>query len=169
MVETSRFASGSQPSSLYDLCFQKEKNLDPSENMTKNHCFCRPIFLLPASLQPLLPLFGSWYAAAKTLFMQPSMCCSVLCLHSSLLPHLSQLLGTSKPVLLSQPGQLAIISLEVDFSGLSFADCCLYFTSIWRQQIGKFQAEFQYCSLALHQIRCSTNIFNDFYLPNFQN
>ena len=79
---------------------------------------CHPIFLLPASLQPLLLLFGieqrfySWYAAAESLFMQPSMWYSVRCLHSCLLPHPSQLLGTAKPVLFSQSSQLVTISLR---------------------------------------------------------
>ena len=72
--------------------FPKEiTNLDSSENMTEDHCSVVQsfFFLLSAPLQPLLSLsaieqrFYSWYTAAETLFMQPSMCCSVRCLHST--------------------------------------------------------------------------------------
>ena len=67
-----------------------------SENMTEDHCsvvflLSSFFFLLSAPLQPLLSLsaieqrFYSWYTAAESLFMfmQPSMCCSVRCLHST--------------------------------------------------------------------------------------
>ena len=93
------------------LLFLKEiTNLDSSENLTEDHCF----FVLPAPLQPLLPLFGieqrfySWHAAAESLFMQPSM----YCLDRCLLPRRNQLLGAAKPILFSQSSQLAIISLR---------------------------------------------------------
>ena len=98
--------------------FPKEiTNLDSSENMTEEHCSV--VFLLSSffslhhfsrfcrclSLSAIEQRFYSWYTAAETLFMQPSMCCSVRCLHSSLLPHPSQSLGAVKPLLLSQSGQ----------------------------------------------------------------
>ena len=68
----------------------------------KRSLFCHPIFILPAPLQPLVPLSGieqsfySWYATAETLFVQPLMNCSVRCLHSSFLSLSSQLIGAVK-------------------------------------------------------------------------
>ena len=74
--------------------FPKEiTNLDSSENMTEDHCSV--VFLLSSffslhhfsrfcrCLSAIEQRFYSWYTAAETLFMQPSMCCSVRCLHST--------------------------------------------------------------------------------------
>ena len=73
--------------------FPKEiTNLDSSKNMAEDHCSV--VFLLSSFFSlhhfsrfcrclPLSKGFYSWYTAAETLFMQPSMCCSVRCLHST--------------------------------------------------------------------------------------
>ena len=98
-------------------------NLDSSENMTEDHCsvvfllssffslhhFSRFCHCLPLS-KGLQLVYGSGnpvHAAFYVLFSQmPPLH------HSSLLPHPSQSLGAAKPLLLSQSGQLAVISLR---------------------------------------------------------
>ena len=108
--------------------FPKEiTNLDSLENMTEDHCsvvfllssffslhhfsrFCRCLPVVCHWAKVLQLVYGSGnpvHAAFDVLFGQmPPLH------HSSLLPHPSQLLGAAKLVLLSQSGQLAVISLR---------------------------------------------------------